>query len=282
MPPRFRLILALLLVSALAAVTGCSSHASHPNHRPIVHHGSLAEPSKKELAMELVSSAENSTLDWSRQYKYLEDLGDGRGYTGGIIGFTSATGDMLQVVQRYTELQPGNRLTKYLGALQKLCQNGGSDAHTGLDPTFAADWDAAAKDPMFQQAQNEIRDREYFNPAVSQAQEDGLGALGQFIYYDAMVMHGPGGEFNSFGGIRAATLRRAKSPAQGGGEAAYLGTFLDVRKNVMHVEVVKYHDDSRRDTSRIDTEQRTFLRERNFNLSPPLSWSTYGDSYHIP
>ena len=36
--------------------------------------------------MQLVSSAENSTLNWRAQYRYIGDIHDGRGYTGGIIG----------------------------------------------------------------------------------------------------------------------------------------------------------------------------------------------------
>jgi chitosanase len=80
--------------------------------------------------MELVSSAENSSLDWRAQYKYIEDIHDGRGYTGGIIGFCSGTGDMLEVAQRYTALEPGNVLAKYLSALKA---DNGSATHNGLD-----------------------------------------------------------------------------------------------------------------------------------------------------
>jgi chitosanase len=35
------------------------------------------------------------------------------------------------------------------------------------------------------------------------------------------------------------------------------------------------------DTSRIDDEQRVFLREGNLALRPPLVWHTYGDRYEI-
>lgn len=49
----------------------------------------------------LVSSAENSSTDYAEQYAYIEDIGDGRGYTAGIIGFTTGTGDLLEVVERY-------------------------------------------------------------------------------------------------------------------------------------------------------------------------------------
>lgn len=80
----------------------------------------LADPAKKEIAMQLVSSAENSSLNWRAQYGYIEDINDGRGYTGGIIGFTSATGDMLQVVSLYGMMAPKAGLLKFLPALRKV------------------------------------------------------------------------------------------------------------------------------------------------------------------
>ena len=216
--------------------------------------------------MKLVSSAENSSLDWKAQYKYIQDIHDGRGYTAGIIGFCSGTGDMLDLVERYTSDKPGNVLAKYLPALRKV---NGSPSHKGLDPNFPKDWRTAAKDPVFQKAQDSERDRVYFNPSVKQAKGDGLRALGQFICYDAMVMHG------GIGGMRAAAMRKAKTPAQGGDEKAYLNAFLNARV----VEMKK--EEAHSDTSRVDTEQRVFLRAGNFDLNPPLVWHVYGDLYRI-
>ncbi|MDT0466238.1 chitosanase [Streptomyces gibsoniae] len=232
----------------------------------------LDDPAKKEIAMELVSSAENSSLDWKAQYKYIEDIGDGRGYTAGIIGFCSGTGDMLDLVQLYTDRKPGNVLAKYLPALRAV---NGSDSHQGLDPNFPKDWRKAAQDTAFQQAQNDERDRVYFNPAVQQGKTDGLGVLGQFTYYDAIVMHGDGDDPTSFRNIRKRALRSAKPPAQGGNEVTYLNAFLDARVWAMKQE------EAHSDTSRVDTEQRVFLRKGNLNLDPPLDWKVYGDSYHI-
>ena len=83
--------------------------------------------------MQLVSSAENSSLDWKAQYGYLEDIGDGRGYTGGIIGFCSGTGDMLELITYYTKLKSGNGLASYLPALQKV---NGTKSHAGLGAGF--------------------------------------------------------------------------------------------------------------------------------------------------
>ncbi|MEU2631968.1 chitosanase, partial [Kitasatospora sp. NPDC007106] len=206
------------------------------------------------------------------QYKYIEDIGDGRGYTAGIIGFCSGTGDMLDLVEHYTDLKPGNVLAKYLPALRKV---NGTDSHSGLGTAFTKDWAAAAKDTVFQKAQNDERDRVYFNPAVQQAKADGLRALGQFVYYDAIVMHGPGDSSDSFGGIRKAAMKKAKTPAQGGDEATYLNAFMDARKVVMKKE------EAHADTSRVDTAQKVWVKDRNFDLNTPLKWKVYGDSYQI-
>ncbi|MFC5765643.1 chitosanase [Actinacidiphila bryophytorum] len=243
-----------------------------PAAAPAAAGAGLADPHKKEMAMELVSSAENSSLDWKAQYKYIEDIGDGRGYTAGIIGFCSGTGDMLELVQHYTDLEPGNVLAKYLPALERV---NGTDSHSGLGSGFVSAWKTAAKDTVFQQAQNDERDDVYFNPSVNQAKSDGLGTLGQFIYYDAIVMHGPGDDSVSFGGIRKTAMKKAETPAQGGNETTYLNAFLDARKAAMKTE------DAHDDTSRVDTEQRPFLQAGNLNLDPPLHWKTYGDPYEI-
>jgi chitosanase len=232
----------------------------------------LNDPHKKEIAMELVSSAENSSLDWKAQYKYIEDIGDGRGYTAGIIGFCSGTGDMLDLVTLYNQRKPNNVLSKFLPALKKV---NGTDSHTGLGSAFTSAWKTAAADTVFQTAQNNERDRVYFNPSVNQAKSDGLRALGQFIYYDAIVMHGPGTDPVSFGGIRKTAMKKAKTPAQGGNETTYLNAFLDARKAAMLTE------EAHSDTSRVDTEQRVFLKAGNLDLNPPLTWKTYGDQYTI-
>ncbi|MFE2379384.1 chitosanase [Streptomyces sp. NPDC059398] len=232
----------------------------------------LTDPHKKEAAMELVSSAENSSLDWKAQYTYVGDIGDGRGYTGGIVGFSSGTGAMRDLVQLYTEREPHNPLAAYLPALRTA---DGGDSHAGLGAGFVSAWHTAAADPVFQRAQNDERDRVYFTPSVDRAKQDGLHALGQFMYYDAMVMHGPGTDPAGFGGIRAMAMKHARPPAQGGDERTYLHAFLDARKAAMRTGTG--YDD----TSRVDTEQRVFLAAGNLGLTPPLSWKTYGDPYTI-
>ncbi|MEV0724221.1 chitosanase [Micromonospora purpureochromogenes] len=228
----------------------------------------LDDPAKKDVAMQLVSAAENSSLDWRAQFSYIEDIGDGRGYTAGIIGFCSGTGDMFELVEAYTRTKPGNVLAGYLPALRAV---NGTDSHAGLDPYFPRDWRTAAADPVFRAAQEAERDRVYFNPSVRDGKADGVRALGQFAYYDAAVMHG----YEGMRGIRSSALTRAKPPAQGGDERTWLNAFLDERVAEMRKEA------AHSDTSRVDTAQRVFLNNGNFNLNTPLVFAVYGDQYRI-
>jgi chitosanase len=228
----------------------------------------LSEPRHKELAQQLISSAENSSLNWRAQYGYIEDIGDGRGYTGGLVGFCSGTSDMLAVVAEYTRRKPVNVLARFLPALRTV---DGSDSHAGLDPGFTTTWRIAAADPVFQKVQEDERDRMYFDPAVALARADGLRALGQFAYYDAAVMHGTDGMRR----IRAAALKSATTPKLGGDEITWLKAFLDARTRAMKTE------EAHSDTSRVDTAQRVFLRAGNLDLNTPLTWSVYGDRFKI-
>ncbi|MEU8774500.1 chitosanase [Streptomyces sp. NPDC048606] len=276
-PHRKSLTIGAVLTAALLA----APVAAHATDAPRAEAGprvaaaaatGLDDPAKKDIAMQIVSSAENSSLDWKAQYKYIEDIGDGRGYTAGIIGFCSGTGDMLDLVEYYTQVKPGNVLAKYLPALRKV---DGSDSHAGLDPNFTKDWAKAAQDSVFKKAQDHERDRVYFDPSVKQGKSDGVGTLGQFIYYDAIVMHGDGTDSTSFRNIRKRALTKAKPPAQGGNETTWLNAFLDARVWAMKQE------EAHSDTSRVDTAQRVFLKKGNLNLNTPLDWKVYGDSFHI-
>ncbi|MGW7610613.1 chitosanase [Streptomyces sp. NPDC054766] len=233
----------------------------------------LAAPDRKELAQEIVASAENSTLKWHEAYAYVEDIGDGQGYTAGIIGFCTGTHDLLTLVERYTEEHPDNGLARFLPALRKV---DGTDSHEGLDPGFPAAWRREAALAAFREAQDHERDSVYFDPAVRLAKLDGLGTLGQFIYYDAMVMHGPGTSADGFYGLRERAVREANLPSEGGDEKAYLDIFLDIRREAMKAK------DPQRDTTRIDTAQRQFLHDGNLDLHTPLRWKVYGETYRVP
>ncbi len=50
---------------------------------------------------------------YSNNYSYIEDIGNHRGYTAGIIGFTTGTDDMVHLVKHYNKINPNNDLKKY-------------------------------------------------------------------------------------------------------------------------------------------------------------------------
>ncbi|MHC0432048.1 chitosanase [Streptomyces sp. O3] len=235
----------------------------------------LAAPEKRKLALQLVSTAHGSTLDWRLMYASISDGGEGAGYCAGIAGFCSGTNDMLSFVEQYTKEHPDNGLAAYLPALREV---NGSGSHEGLDPDYPEAWAAESAKPAMREAQDEALDRFYFNPAVRMAKIDGLGTLGQFIYFDAMLQHGPSADEWGFYSIRKAAMEKADTKAEGGDEKAYLETFLDVRRGIMKQAERK----SQRETSRIDTAQRVFLRAGNLDLKTPLEWRMYGETFRVP
>lgn len=89
--------------------------------------------------------------------------------------------------------------------------------------------------------QNDILDKQYMSVVLQYAKEDGLCPLGQYIYYDALVVHGSGDSADCFEAIR----------------------------NAAHS-----------DLSRLNA-QRKFLSEKNFDLTLPLEWTMYGDAFSL-
>ena len=238
----------------------------------------MSSPERESLGLTLIASAENSSLQWEQQYSYIEynverNEDENRGYTGGIVGFTSKTNDMLRLVRQYVASKPeDNALAPYLPALAKV---DGTSSRSGLDKGFVNAWKSAATDQVFQQAQLNLTNQLYFTPALEAARSDGLGSLGQFAFMDAIVMHGSGNDENSFTSIRKVARAATRPPSEGGDETDYLSAFLDARVVAMERE------DGHSDTSRVDTAQRVFLQSGNLSLNLPLTWKVYGNSYRV-
>ena len=74
----------------------------------------------------LVSMGEND--DTTVNYGFAKNIGDGRGYTVGKVGFCTGTGDFIIVAACYNDLKPGNVLSKYWGHRRRLW-DGGRRAH---------------------------------------------------------------------------------------------------------------------------------------------------------
>jgi chitosanase len=177
----------------------------------------------------LVSEFENSTP--VIQYCYVVALDDGRGYTVGRAGFTSATGDLLEVAERYTHEVPDNPLADLLPRLRELARD--EDGSTeGLEKLPDA-WKEACKDKRQRAIQDAVVDREYYTPAVKLWRKCGLERpLSLAAIYDADIQHGAGPDPDGVPAMLKRTVKRAHgSPRKGSaGEMRFLREFIRERR----------------------------------------------------
>jgi chitosanase len=179
-------------------------------------------------ADKLVSQFENSTS--VIQYCYVAALDDGRGYTVGRAGFTSATGDLLEVAELYTNAVPENPLADLLPRLRELAaaNDGSTD---GLERLPQA-WADTCHDKRQRRIQDGVVDKEYYNPAVRHWRKLGLRRpLSLAAIYDAEIQHGDGEDPDGV----PAMLKRAAKRAQGTpktkvSEPKFLRAFIHVRR----------------------------------------------------
>ena len=183
---------------------------------------------QRARADKIVSQFENSTS--TIQYCYIEALDDGRGYTAGRAGFTSATGDLLDVAERYTRKAGDNPLSPLLPRLRQLAK--GADGSTAGLERLPDAWRATCTDARQRKVQDSVVDREYYNPAVREARRLRLRKpLSVAALYDAEIQHGGGPDPDGV----PAMLRRARRKAHGSprtdvSEKRFLTAFLKVRR----------------------------------------------------
>lgn len=221
----------------------------------------------------LISEFENSTP--VIQYCYIEALDDGRGYTAGRAGFTSATGDLLEVAQMYTDEVPDNPLADLLPRLRELAREE-SGSLEGLESLPDA-WRATCDDSRQRAIQDEVVNREYYRPAVREWRTRKLRRpLSLAAIYDAEIQHG-GGEDPD--GVPAMLKRAAKraggTPARGGvSETKFLRAFIRTRKATL---AHAYDPDTRaawaETTERADVWMQ-LLRTGQWRLRSPIKVRT--------
>ncbi|HRO48542.1 MAG TPA: chitosanase [Hyphomicrobium sp.] len=163
-------------------------------------------------------------------FGYIEDLGDGRGYTITQYGFVTNEPEAGWIIERYTELASTNSLTPFLPLLPPNASGTDSAKLAG----FARAWRRElARGPLLEQACDETADRLYFNPAMEAADTIGITLpVGRLIFYDTILQHGGGDDPDSFGAISARAQKAVGSPKDGT-EEEFLRMFLKVRRDVL-------------------------------------------------
>lgn len=229
-------------------------------------------PEQKKRIFELTSLFENDTIQ--QKYDYIENLDDGRGYTAGIAGFTTADGDLYDMVNLYTKTEPGNPLAKYLSSLKKIADDG-SDSTSKLSG-FKEAWAKASSDPVFKTAQDEEVDITYYQPAMKYCDANGLKSpLAKAIIYDTIIQHGDGDDPDSLSSIIKKTNELAGgTPKSGISETVWLKDFLKVRKDILkHATDKSTREVWAESTGRCDV-LGTILDAGNVTLQGPIKVKT--------
>ncbi|MFN8282390.1 MAG: chitosanase [Chitinophagales bacterium] len=217
---------------------------------------------QKILADKIVSIFEND--DTIIQYGYVKNLGDGRGYTAGKAGFTSADGDLLQVVQKYTALVPNNLLVPYLPTLQTLADDGSDD--TTAIPNFPAAWRACTGDPKFIDAQNYVADLLYYEPAIEACTDNGLKLPASLLcIYDCCIQHGDGDDPDGLYAIIDKTNDDCGAAGEDIDELEWMMRFLyNRRKALLNPDNEETRDEWSQSVGRVDALNR--ILQNNLRL----------------
>ena len=230
-----------------------------------------ATAQQKNVILQITTTCENS--DTKLAFNYAENIGDGRGITFGCIGFTTGTYDGNMLIKHYTKLNPNNTLAKYIPALDKIDKeshpNGLNGNTKGLE-NFIKDVKACT-DPLFKQAQIDLLNELYWNPALNLANSIGVkNQLTLAFIYDMCVNHGEDGARSL---VNKAKSKVGGTPKDGVNENTFLSALFDYRTTYIQQDWAGGVD-------RVNGF-RKLLNANNLNLTPPFKFTVYGDTFTI-
>jgi chitosanase len=217
--------------------------------------------------------------DINPNYGYIEYLPDGRGFTFGKVGFTTATGDGFDIIREYTDSVKDSKLVYYLDELKKLARKNSDDTSNLVG--FADAWrNEFEKTKYFQ---DKVAFELYGLPALNYCNVLGLkSTLAIAIVYDAIVQHGDGKDDDGIRKIFKNTIKELSGTPSGRThkdkkctalvdcEKAFLETFLTKRRLILENA---NNEDSReeweRSKGRVDVF-KSLLDSNNMDLKMPL------------
>ncbi|KAI8815197.1 lysozyme-like domain-containing protein [Cladochytrium replicatum] len=193
---------------------------------------------QRSLILQQTNQFENSRNYFA--FDYCENISDGRGYTCGIVGFTTGTTDAFLVIDAYTKRNGGSsEFDPYYNRLRELYNNP-SGSTSGLNG-FCRTWgDTAANSTLFRQIQVETSEALYWNPSMVKSDELGLKlAASRGFVYDSFIQHGNGTDADSAismisrVGSKFTASSQPGTPAQGLDEITWLVEFFAERNRTL-------------------------------------------------
>jgi len=260
----------MLALSFAAAISPCSLLFDYDAAEAETSHGST-EGQGLAVPRELVRRIKAITNVFEvgspeADYSYIEDLGDGRGYTATQYGLCSNEPELARVIELHARSTPETQLMRYLPSLPPR----GSGTDMKKLSGFVDAWQREARGrPSLAQACETVADDLYFTPAMSAAHDMQVASpVGQSIFYDTILQHGGGNDPDSFWSIldRAQDISDHPGPFS---ESRFLEAFLDVRRSVlMNPANVATTDVWRASVARVDALAN--LLKRNPALLLPI------------
>lgn len=231
-----------------------------------------ASSQQKNVILQLTTTCENSQTKLA--FNYAENIGDGRGITFGCIGFTTGTYDGNMLIKHYTELNPNNTLAKYIPALDKIDKekhtSDGLNSNTKGLEGFIKDIQSC-NDPLFKQAQIDLLNELYWNPALNLANSIGVkNQLTLAFIYDMCINHGEDGARSL---VNKAKSKVGGTPKDGVNENTFLSALMDYRYTYIQQDWAEGVD-------RVNAF-RKLLNANNLTLTPPFKFTVYGDTFTI-
>jgi chitosanase len=196
--------------------------------------------------LKLTSLFENGTPEL--QYAYAEELGDGRGWTCGIAGFTDED----------------------FGYFEDFFE---PEANQGDD--FGELWAAQCRNPDFIAHQHKMADEVYGAPAIREFKRLGFEhPLSLAVLYDTAIQHGDGDDPDSLTSMIEEVLRLRSAQVPEAEEEEWIAAFLETRRE--HLE--EAHDPDTREVwaesvGRIDVFEQLVENEQ-WDLELPLNIDT--------
>jgi chitosanase len=210
------------------------------------------------------------------QYDYCENLDDGRGFTFGKIGFTTANGDGYDLINAYCASNANSALKKYLPVLKQLAEDEDDDTDNLVG--FEQAWKQEAA--QTHAVQDKLAFETYGQPALTYCQKLGLkSTMATAFLYDAIVQHGDGEDADSLGALLGRTIEDMGGSLSGkdqngvacdvikNPEIEFLDAFLVQRKKCLLNPANKDTTDEWRESVERVTALRNLMDTNNMDLT---------------
>jgi len=216
-----------------------------------------------DVIMQLVSVAEYCSTDWKSTFNIVENLENGEGYMVGVLGFSTASGEFLELLEYLQKIDNAHVLLQFIPALRKILGGGEKWSVKGLEKLPSVMKKIVGKrNQNLWRASYRMLMKYYWYPALVWCNEKGLTSqLSRYVIYDTLVQFKSLEEFEDVKGID---------------EAVYLEKFLEKRQLLIEQDE-KLGDI---DENRVEM-QMLMVKRKMFDLVTPFSVECYQERFII-